>query len=189
MRLKPVAPFLMLQALRDTAIADVRVPGGHAGLGRPAQRQPARGLLRRRRRASIPSAGSSGRAAPSATSAQPRRRCRSAPARASARAGSWRCSRSRWRWRCCSAASRSRASRAAGGGEPDELHVVHDDAVGADDAPARARAADRAGLAPVERGERLQAVGDQVVDRPRGRARSAPACRCRRGAPRSSARS
>ena len=51
MRLKPVAPFIALQALRDTVVGDVAVPDGHADLGRAAPRQrqraafrPARGL-------------------------------------------------------------------------------------------------------------------------------------------------
>ena len=33
MRLKPVAPFQVTEALRDTTIADIRMPGRHAWSG------------------------------------------------------------------------------------------------------------------------------------------------------------
>ncbi len=109
MRLKPVAPFLMMQALRETTVADIRVPAEtliwanmrHDSVGEEhfpgaADFDPERWL----------DTDSAHGAARRSTGS----RCRSAPGRASARGGSWRCSRSRWRWRRCSAASRSKTS-------------------------------------------------------------------------------
>ena len=90
MRLKPVAPSLTLQALRDTTVADIRVPGGtlvflamrsdslrEAYFARAAEFDPQRWLAPEQRRRARPRPAGS--------------RCRSAPARASAPAGTWRC--------------------------------------------------------------------------------------------------
>ena len=49
LRLRPVVPFLMLQALRETTRRRDPRADRHADLGRAAQRQPARGVLRRAR--------------------------------------------------------------------------------------------------------------------------------------------
>ena len=119
MRLKPVAPFAHAAgAARHHRRRHPR-PRRDAGLVAMRSDSAARGLLRRRRRASIRNAGWT-RQRPVARPRPTGSRCRSAPARASAPAATWRCWRSRWRWRRCSAASTSSGVGTPGGGEPDE---------------------------------------------------------------------
>ena len=109
MRLRPVAPFIMLQALRETIVAGIRIPADTLIWG--VMRSDS---VREEFFVDAPSfrpdrwLGAEG-----AHGAASGSRCRSAPGRASAPAAIWRCSRSRSPWPSCSAGSTSRTSRRA----------------------------------------------------------------------------